>query len=91
MLSVSLGPTAEPNVQVTGKVLPGIVNTGQLPRKAESLSLSNVADITTTFKGRERPFDAFAGLENFFFNKPRRMSCDKHKHLLNVCTEGGET
>lgn len=82
MLSTSLGPTAKPNVQSTGYVLPGIEKTGQLPRNAESLSDSNVADITTTFSGKERPF---SGLDKiFFFNKPRRMSCGKHRHTVKA-------
>lgn len=55
VLWVSLGPTAEPKVQVTGKVLPGIVRTQQSPRKAESLSVSIVADMMTTFNGIDRP------------------------------------
>lgn len=79
---MSLGPTAEPNVQVTGKVLPGIVKTGQLPRKADSFSVSKVADITTTFKGRARPSVAFAGLEKIFFNRPRRISCNKSTYSM---------
>lgn len=79
---MSLGPTAKPNVQVTGKVLPGMVKTGQSPRKAESLSVSKVADITTTFKGKGLPLVA---LEKSFFSKPRRISCNTYTHLLNVC------
>lgn len=71
-------------MQVTGKVLPGIVKTGQSLRKAESLSVSKVADITTTFKGRGRPLEASAGLEKIFFNRPRRISCNKSTH--SMCT-----
>lgn len=78
---MSLGPTANPNVEVTGKVLPGIVKTGQSPRKDESLSVSKVADITTTFKGKDLPSAALPGLENIFFNRPRRISCKKIKHV----------
>lgn len=86
VLSVSLGPTAVPNVQVTGKVLPGMVKTGQSPRNAESLSLSKVADITTTFKGTGRRLAVLSGLEKIFFNRPRRISYNKTRRLLNVST-----
>lgn len=76
---MSLGPTAEPNLQVTGKVLPGIVKTGQLPRKAESLSVSKVADITTTLSGPDRLLVLLSGLEKVFFSRPRRISCNKYQ------------
>ena len=84
---MSFGPTAKPNAQVTGYILPGMAKTGQLSRKAESLSDSKVADITTTFRGKVRPLVAFDGLEKTFFSKPRRISCDTCKHTacaLNV-------
>ena len=84
---MSLGPTAVPNVQVTGKVLPGIAKTGQPPRKAESLSVSKVADITTTFRGKDRPLVDLAGSENIFFNKPRRISCIRWEHLVKLGVE----
>lgn len=76
MLSASLGPTAEPNEQETGKVRPGMVKTGQSPRKDESLSVSRVADMTTTLRGTERPLVLLSGSKKSFFRRPRRMSCN---------------
>lgn len=75
-------------MDATGKTLPGISKTGQLLKKEESLSVSNVADITTTLRGKDRPFMPSRGLEKTFFNKPKRMSCNEKKQRLNT-TEGG--
>lgn len=76
-LSMSLGPTAEPKEQETGKVRPGMVKTGQSPRKDDSLSVSRVADMTTTLRGTERPLLLLSGSEKSFFKRPRRMSCNR--------------
>lgn len=81
---MSLGPTAVPKEQVTGKVLPGMAKTGQSPRKAQSFSVSKVADMTTTLRGAQRPLVALSGSEKSFFKRPRRISCNKSIDVMRA-------